>query len=199
MPFEPNQQDGRRGEIKIKREVGKQGWTHQVEQITKEQKVKELGAQARPILRDSLNCSPPGNSVRGILRARILEWVVIPFSRASSPPRDRTQVSYRAGILYRLSHQEALCSQRSREADKSQKDSKVKARTSKVSSGGRRVTCQMATLIRPIRAFPFGLRTPGCSFRKKKWTTSRKGLSFRRESSCPYLVCSYPESVFKGT
>ena len=140
MPFEPNQQDGRRGEIKIKREVGKQGWTHQVEQITKEQKVKELGAQARPILRDSLNCSPPGNSVRGILRARILEWVVIPFSRASSPPRDRTQVSYRAGILYCLSHQEALCSQWSREADKSQKDSKVKARTSKVSSGGRRVT-----------------------------------------------------------
>ena len=30
----------------------------------------------------------------GILKARILEWVVIPFSRGSSLPRDQTQVSY---------------------------------------------------------------------------------------------------------
>ena len=88
MPFEPNQQDGRRGEIKIERELGRQGWTHQVEQITKEQKVKMLGAQSCPILCDSLNCSPPGSSVLGILQARILEWVGIPFSRRSSPPRD---------------------------------------------------------------------------------------------------------------
>ena len=30
----------------------------------------------------------------GILQARILEWVVTPFSKGSSQPRDRTQVSY---------------------------------------------------------------------------------------------------------
>ena len=30
----------------------------------------------------------------GILQARILEWVAIPFSRGSSQPRDRTQVSH---------------------------------------------------------------------------------------------------------
>ena len=35
-----------------------------------------------------LDCSPPGSSVHGILRARITEWVVIPFSRGSSQPRD---------------------------------------------------------------------------------------------------------------
>ena len=35
----------------------------------------------------------PGSSVPGILQARILEWVVIPFSRGSSWPRDRTWVS----------------------------------------------------------------------------------------------------------
>jgi len=29
----------------------------------------------------------PGSSVHGILQARILEWVAIPFSRGSSPPR----------------------------------------------------------------------------------------------------------------
>ena len=27
-----------------------------------------------------MNCSPPGFSVRGILQARILEWIAIPFS-----------------------------------------------------------------------------------------------------------------------
>ena len=30
----------------------------------------------------------------GILQARILEWVAIPFSRASSPPREGTRISY---------------------------------------------------------------------------------------------------------
>ena len=37
---------------------------------------------------DHVDCSPPGSSVRGILQARILEWVVKPSSRASSQPRD---------------------------------------------------------------------------------------------------------------
>ena len=35
----------------------------------------------------------PGSSVHGILRARRLEWVATPFSRGSSPSRDRTHVS----------------------------------------------------------------------------------------------------------
>ena len=30
------------------------------------------------------DCSPPGSSVHGIFQARILEWVAISFSRASS-------------------------------------------------------------------------------------------------------------------
>ena len=36
----------------------------------------------------------------GILQARILEWVAIPFSRESSWPRDRTQVSCIAGWFF---------------------------------------------------------------------------------------------------
>ena len=40
-----------------------------------------------------MDCSPPGSLVHGILQARILEWVAIPFSRGSSWPRDQTQVS----------------------------------------------------------------------------------------------------------
>ena len=43
--------------------------------------------------------SPPGSSVHGVLQARILEWVAIPFSRGSSQPRDWTQISYTAGRL----------------------------------------------------------------------------------------------------
>ena len=37
--------------------------------------------------------SLPGSSVHGILQARILEWLAIPFSRRSSQLRDRIQVS----------------------------------------------------------------------------------------------------------
>ena len=35
-----------------------------------------------PTLNDPKDCSPPGSSVHGILQARILEWVPIPFSRS---------------------------------------------------------------------------------------------------------------------
>ena len=38
--------------------------------------------------RDPMDCSLPGSSAHGILRERILEWVVISFSRGSFPPRD---------------------------------------------------------------------------------------------------------------
>ena len=46
--------------------------------------------------------SLPGSSVRGTLQARILEWVAISFSRGSSQPRDRTQVSCIAGRRFNL-------------------------------------------------------------------------------------------------
>ena len=59
-----------------------------------------LVAQSCLTLFDPMNCSPPGSSVRGIFQARILEWVVIPFSRASSQPRDRTWVSCIAGGFF---------------------------------------------------------------------------------------------------
>ena len=46
-----------------------------------------------PTLCSPMDCSPPGSSVSGILQARILKWVAIPFSRGSSQPRDWTGVS----------------------------------------------------------------------------------------------------------
>ena len=56
----------------------KQKWTNAV---------KVLVAQLCPC--EPVDCSPPGSSVHGILQARILEQVVMPFSRRSSQPRDR--------------------------------------------------------------------------------------------------------------
>ena len=35
---------------------------------------------------------PMNYTVHGILQARILEWVAVPFSRESSQPRDQTHV-----------------------------------------------------------------------------------------------------------
>ena len=54
-------------------------------------KVKVLVTQSCLILCDPMDCSPSGSSVHGILQARILEWVVISFSRGSSQPRDWTR------------------------------------------------------------------------------------------------------------
>ena len=45
---------------------------------------------------------PPGPSVHGILQARILEWVAIPFCRGSSQPRDGTQISSNAGRFFTI-------------------------------------------------------------------------------------------------
>ena len=53
-----------------------------------------LIAHSYPILCNPMDCSLPGSSIHGILQARILEWVPMPFPGESSQPRDRTHVSY---------------------------------------------------------------------------------------------------------
>ena len=52
-------------------------------------------AQSCPTL-----CNPMDYTVPGILQAKILEWVAFPFSRGSSQPKDRTQVSCIAGRFF---------------------------------------------------------------------------------------------------
>jgi len=49
-----------------------------------------------------LDCSLLDSSVHGILQARILEWVATSFSRGSSWPRDRSQVSCSSCIAGRF-------------------------------------------------------------------------------------------------
>ena len=71
-------------------------------------KVKVLVTQSGPALNDPMNCSLPGSSVHGILQARILEWVAIPFSRGSSWSRDQTCATCIGGqIIYHWATREA--------------------------------------------------------------------------------------------
>ena len=53
-----------------------------------------------PTFCDPMDCSPPGSSVHGILQARILEWIAMPFSRGSFQRRDRTRISCKAGKFF---------------------------------------------------------------------------------------------------
>ena len=57
-------------------------------------------AQLCPTLWDLMDCNLTGFSVHGILQARILQWVAIPFSRGSSQHRNQTQVSFIAGRFF---------------------------------------------------------------------------------------------------
>ena len=51
-------------------------------------------AQSYPTLCDSMDCSPPGSSVHGILLVGILEWGRISSSSEFFWPRDQAIVSY---------------------------------------------------------------------------------------------------------
>ena len=54
-------------------------------------KVSEfMSAQSCPTVCDHMDCSLSGSSVRGIFQVRVLEWIVVSFSRGFSRPRDRT-------------------------------------------------------------------------------------------------------------
>ena len=63
---------------------------------------RKFVVQSYLTLCDTMDYSPPGSSDHGILQARLLDWVTIPFSRGSSQPRDQAQVSWRAGRFFTI-------------------------------------------------------------------------------------------------
>ena len=63
-------------------------------------KANVLVAASCLTLCDPMDCSQSGSYVQGIIQARRLAWVTIPFSRGSSWPRDQTQVSYTMGRFF---------------------------------------------------------------------------------------------------
>ena len=76
-------------------------WPPKSLQMVTERKVK-VKVKLCLTLCDPIGCSLPGSSVHGILQARVLEWVAISFSRGSSWPRDRTQVSHVVGRCFTI-------------------------------------------------------------------------------------------------
>ena len=61
--------------------------------------------QSCPTLCYPMDCSLPGSSVHGILQARILEWVAIPFSRDLPHSGIKPESPALQQIRYHLSHQ----------------------------------------------------------------------------------------------
>ena len=64
--------------------------------------VKVMVTQSCLTLFDPMECSDPGSSAHGILQARILDWVAVPFSRGYFRPRDRIWVSFIAGRFFTM-------------------------------------------------------------------------------------------------
>ena len=67
--------------------------------------VKVLVAQSCLTLCDPADYSPPSSYVHGILQARMLEWVPIPFSRHLPSPGTEPEPSALQAYIYLLSHQ----------------------------------------------------------------------------------------------
>ena len=63
-------------------------------------KSEVIVAHSCPTLWGPMDCSLPGSSAHRILQARMLESVVIPFSRGFSQPRDQTWISCIAGKFF---------------------------------------------------------------------------------------------------
>ena len=94
-----------------------------------------------------MDCSSPGFSVHGILQARILKWVAIPFSRGSSWPRDWTQVSPTAGRFFTIW---ATWEAHSWQKRKSRKGKKIPLDEGRMGPGNKAA----ALLILPIHHLP---------------------------------------------
>ena len=77
------------------------GWVNWIN-VWKIISVEVLVTHSCPTLWNPIDCSPPGSSVHGILKARILKWIAIHFSRVFSRPRDWTQVSCVASTFFTI-------------------------------------------------------------------------------------------------
>ena len=59
-----------------------------------------LVTRSCPTLCDHMDYSPPDSSVHGLLKAKLLEWVAMLFSRGSSQSKVQSQVSCIAGRFF---------------------------------------------------------------------------------------------------
>ena len=79
---------------KVQLELSSFPWFHRTNfSWSMKMELRLICAQLCLSLRSPMDCSPPGSSVHGILQARILEWVDIPYSRGPSQPKQQTCIS----------------------------------------------------------------------------------------------------------
>ena len=73
-----------------------------------------LVTQSCLTLCDPVDCSPPGSSVHGILQARVLEWVAIPFPRGIFPNQELNSrlLHWQAGSLLSESNSNKIAKQK---------------------------------------------------------------------------------------
>ena len=71
-----------------------------IDEEKKKKKCESVSHPGRSTFLHLNDYSQPVSSIHGILRARILEWAAIPFSRGFSQPRDQTCVSCTAGRFF---------------------------------------------------------------------------------------------------
>ena len=91
---------GRAGGLQSSSHLGRRKTPWWREGVDTSESEKSVRCSLCLTLHDPMEYSPPGSSVHGILQARTLEWVTIPFSRGSSQPRDQTPVSCTAGRFF---------------------------------------------------------------------------------------------------
>ena len=94
--------------IKTLEKMGIEGTYLNIVKAIYDRKENEV-AQSCLTLWDPMDCSLPGSSVHGILKARVLQWVAISFSRGSFQTRDQTSSALADGFFTTatvlLSHQ----------------------------------------------------------------------------------------------
>ena len=82
------------------------GWKHSLRARFSTMSFRTAGVSvSRSAVSDSVTlrtAASPGSSVHGILQARMLEWLAMPFSRGSSQPKNRTLVSYTEGKFFTI-------------------------------------------------------------------------------------------------
>ena len=151
-----------------------------------------LLAQSCPILCNPSDCSLLGSSVHGILQERILEWVAISFSRGSSQPRDRTQLSPIASRFFTI--------WAPREAPGYPQISSIGYRSTDLRTMSTKVICSLSFMVEPKPEYPLTLhiihgktgicgavrnKLTNCKFLKVKVTQSYPTLCDPTDYSLP--------------
>ena len=124
-----------------------------------------VACQAPLSMEFSMDCSPPGSPVHGILQARILEWVAMPSSRGSSLPKNQTRVSCSAGGFFTTGASREVCFHI--------KISLVKANFSELHKDSINCSKRQRWECSSPR-FPYSAALPGCPFPVNSFTLSAR-------------------------